>query len=411
MDPLPYLQVALGAAPTVVLGAAAFALGVYFMGVCALAWHTRKRPMPTASDLPAVSILKPLKGDEDRLAENLRTFFAQDYPRFEIVFATTEPDDPALVVARAIAAEFPHVPVRYAHSDAEFGLNPKVSNLRGALRASEHDLVLQSDANVRARPDYLRRVVSELLAERASLLSSLVVGVGESSLGGAMENFQLTGMIAPSVCFALYYFRTTCVIGKSMLFRKSELAEMGGLESVKDLLAEDYTIGQTFETAGRRVILSTTVAENVNISPPIERFVARHARWLKMRAVIHVPAFIADLLANPVGLSVFAIALSALAGTGFDPMIALCALPLVLAKLALDVWVVRRTRGEAMPLRYLWVGPLKDVLLFAVWPYAALSRSIEWRGVRLRLGWRSVLRPDEGALPVRAVRRLLRTLA
>jgi ceramide glucosyltransferase len=133
---------------------------------------------------------------------------------------------------------------------------------------------------------------------------------------------------------------------------------------------------------------------------------ARHTRWLKMRAVIHVPAFIADLLANPVGLSVFAICIS-----GFDPRIALLALPLVLTKLALDLWVVRRTRGEAMPLRYLWVAPLKDILLFAVWPYAAVSRSIEWRGVKLRLGWKSVLRPDQGALPVRAVRRVLRALA
>jgi ceramide glucosyltransferase len=391
---------------SIVLGAAAFALGVYFFGVCALAWHTRKRVRPELPELPPVSILKPLKGDEDRLADNLRTFFAQDYPRFEIVFATTEPGDPALVVARAVAAEFPSVPVRYAHSDADFGLNPKVCNLHGALRAAQHDLVLQSDANVRARPDYLRRVVTELVAEKGSLLSSMVVGVGESSLGGAMENLQLTGMIAPSVCFALYYFRTTCVIGKSMLFRRSELAEMGGLESVKDLLAEDFMLGRAFELAGRKVLLSTTVAENVNTDPSIERFMARHTRWLKMRAVIHVPAFIADLLANPVGLSVFAIAVS-----GFDPRIALLALPLVATKFALDLFAVRRTRGQAMPLRYLWVLPLKDILLFAVWPYAAISRSIEWRGVKLRLGGRSVLRPDEGAFPIRAVRRMLRPFA
>jgi ceramide glucosyltransferase len=392
--------------PMVVLGAATFALGVYFFGVCALAWHTRPRPLARIDALPAVSILKPLKGDEDRLAENLRSFFAQDYPAFEIVFATTEPDDAALPIARRVAAEFPHVPVRFAHSDARFGLNPKVCNLHGAMRGASHDLVLQSDANVRARPDYLRRVVTELLAKDASLLSSIVVGVEESSLGGAMENLQLTGMIAPSVCFALYYFRTTCVIGKSMLLRRSELAEMGGLASVKDLLAEDFMLGRAFELAGRKVILSTTVAENVNTDPSIERFMARHARWLKMRAVIHVPAFIADLLANPVGLSVFALALS-----GFDSRIASMALPLVLAKLVLDLWVVRRTRGEPMPMRYLWVAPLKDLLLFAVWPYAAISRSIEWRGVRLRLGWKSRLRPDEGALPIRAVRRVLRAFA
>ena len=46
----------------------------------------------------------------------------------------------------------------------------------GQVTDSGH-LVLQSDANVRARPDYLRRVVAELITEDAQLLSSMVAGV------------------------------------------------------------------------------------------------------------------------------------------------------------------------------------------------------------------------------------------
>jgi ceramide glucosyltransferase len=388
--------------PWALMAAAAFALGVYCLGVLSVLRHTRRPAFSIdASKLPPVSILKPLKGDEEGLAENLRSFFVQDYPRFEIVFATTEPDDAAIAVARRLADEFPEIEVRFAHSDPDFGLNPKVSNLRGAMRAAAHDLVLQSDANVRARPDYLRRVVSELESEKGSLLSSLVVGVGERSMGAAMENLQLSAMIAPSVCFALHFFGVTCVIGKSMLFRRSELADMGGLERVKDLLAEDFMLGRFFEEAGRKVLLSTTAAENVNRETSVDRFMSRHARWLKMRAMIHVPAFVADLFANPVGLSALAIALSL-----GDLRIVSLALPLVAAKVALDAWVLRRVRGTGMAWRHLAVAPLKDILLFALWPYCAVSRSIEWRGARLRLGWNSALRPDHGALPIRVARRL-----
>lgn len=388
--------------PWAVLATAAFALGFFCLGVVAVLRHTRRPAfLAESASLPPVSILKPLKGDEEGLAENLRSFFLQDYPCFEIVFATTEPDDPAIAVARRVAAEFPEVEVRFAHSDADFGLNPKVSNLRGAMQAASHDLVLQSDANVRARPDYLRRVVSELLTEKGSLLSSLVVGIGESSMGAAMENLQLSAMIAPSVCFALHFFGVTCVIGKSMLFRRSELAEMGGLERVKDLLAEDFMLGRFFEAAGRKVLLSTTVAENVNRETSVDRFMSRHARWLKMRAMIHVPAFVADLFANPVGLSVLAIALSR-----GDLRVVSLALPIIAIKVALDAWVLRRVRGSGMAFRHIVMAPLKDVLLFALWPYCAISRSIEWRGARLRLGWNSALRPDHGALPVRMARRL-----
>ena len=46
-----------------------------------------------------------------------------------------------------------------------------------------------------------------------------------------------------------------------------------------------------------------------------------------------------------------------------------------------------------MAARYLVLGALKDLLIGAVWPYACVSRTIEWRGVRLRIGKGSVLSP------------------
>ncbi len=389
--------------PAITLGLAAFALCFFMLGVHATLRHTR-RARPTLADdaLPPVSILKPLKGLEESLEENLESYFAQDYPSFEIVFASTEVDDPALVVARRVAARHPAIPVRFARSDAGFGLNPKVANLAGALRGAEHDLVLQSDANVRARPDYLRRVVSELLAEDASLLSSMVSGTGERSAGATMENLQLTAMIAPSTCFALAYFGVPCVIGKSMLFRRSELAEIGGLEHVRDVLAEDYLLGRAYQRLGKRVLLSTTQAENINRDITVDRFMSRHARWLKMRAVVHPPAFVADLFANPVGLGLLAVVFS-----GLDLRYVAAFGALALGKVSADAYLVRRTRSTPMSWRALVWAPLKDVLLMAIWPYAAVSRSIEWRGTRLRIGWGTKLRADEGALAVRALRRVL----
>src|SRR5438045_3980042 len=45
-----------------------------------------------------ISILKPLAGLDAGLESNLRTFFEQDYPSFEILFAVRDADDPALDV-------------------------------------------------------------------------------------------------------------------------------------------------------------------------------------------------------------------------------------------------------------------------------------------------------------------------
>src|SRR5687767_1397764 len=148
----------------ILLALAGVGLTLWITAFFAMLRHTaRVVPMLADADFPAVSMLKPIKGTEEALEENLRTFFEQDYPAaFEIVFASTELDDPGMTLARRLAREYPEVATRFVRSDPDFGLNPKVANLAGALARSRHEIVLQSDANVRVRRDYLRRVVSEL---------------------------------------------------------------------------------------------------------------------------------------------------------------------------------------------------------------------------------------------------------
>ena len=387
----------------VLLACAGLAVALRAIGVWASLRHARLATQRAAdTDLPPVSLLKPIKGREEELEQNLRSFFEQDYPApIELVFASTELDDPGIDLARRLAREYPHVPARFVRSDPTFGLNPKVSNLRGALDAARYDLVLQSDANCRVKRGYLRAVVGEMLGAGGSLLTSMVVGTGERSVGAAMENLQLSAFIAPAMCTALHLAGIPCVVGKSMLFRKSELEEVGGLELVRDILAEDFILGETYTQMGKRVVLSGTTVENVNRDIPVTQFLGRHARWLKMRAAIHVGAFVADLLANPTPLLAAAFVTSA-----FDLRVGAALLLVLPAKIALDAFHMRLARGSGMRLAHLLLAPMKDGLMALVWVYSIFSRSVVWRGTRLRFGRDSRLRPDDGALPVRLARRV-----
>jgi ceramide glucosyltransferase len=251
----------------------------------------------------------------------------------------------------------------------------------------------------------VRRVVSELIVEEGHLLSSMVVGVGERSLGATLHNLQLSAFIAPGCCLALRAAGIACVIGKSMLFRRSDLEAVGGLELVRDILAEDYVLGRAFQKARKKVLLSTSTVSNINVDASVEHFVARHLRWLKMRAAIHIPGFVADLICNSTGLMVLAFLAS-----GFDPIFGAILGAHMVLKTAGDAYLLGRTRGVPMAWQYFVFAPLRDILMVAIWPYAAFSRSIEWRGVRLRMGWNTRLRPDDGPLPVRVVRRMLAPL-
>ena len=77
--------------------------------------YTRK-PSPQSSklgqDAPGVSILRPLKGVDLELAENLRSSFEQRYPKFEIIYSVARENDPAVSVVHQLMKEYPDVECR-----------------------------------------------------------------------------------------------------------------------------------------------------------------------------------------------------------------------------------------------------------------------------------------------------------
>lgn len=375
---------------SICLAISAAALLLHALG----AWATRRHTAPRVDldfppSLPPLSLLKPIKGLEEELEQNLRSFFAQDYPSpLQFIFASTDPADPGIELARQVAAEYPRWQVRFVVSDPDFGYNPKVSNLAGALPAADHDLVLQSDANVRIRPGYLKAVVQEYLQQKAGLLGSLIVGSREHTLGAALENVQLTTFITPGICLAYEVFKIPCVIGKSILFRRSELSALGGLPLVKDVLAEDYILGELYTRAGKRVLLSRYVVDNVNVEASFRRFAARHSRWLKMRVVVHAVGFAADLLSNASFFALLAAVLS-----GGEGWLWLTYLGIVVYKGAVDARLLAHLRGDGLAWRHLICLPLRDLILPGLWLHALFSRTTEWRGERFHLTRGSKLIP------------------
>lgn len=345
-------------------------------------------PAAPSDALLPVSVLKPLKGDDEGLYENLTAIVRQDYPSFEVLFCAEDPNDPALAVARRVERENPAADVRVLSGAAADGLNPKVRILRRLDRAVQHEWVLVSDSNVRPAPTYLRQLVAYQVKRKADLVTTLLAGVVGDSLGARLENLQLNSWVSASLT-------TTeagghpCVIGKTMLMHRPALEAVGGFDAMKDILAEDYTLGARMRAAGYTVACSPYPMPVISGARDIRTFFNRHTRWGQLRRRIAPLTFLAELVVQPTPWFL----LAAFVGGSAWQLFALGALG---AKFAIEVLLHRRLAGSVPSWRSLALMPLKDLLVFAMWFSSALRTTYEWRGHRMRIGPESRAYPLDG---------------
>lgn len=361
---------------------------------------------------PAISVLKPMKGSDPDLLDNLRAIAHQDYPRFELILGTADPDDPALDVARRLQREMatqrPEVAITVLTGARDLGLNPKVSNLAHLAKKAAHPWLLISDADVRPGPGYLTALAAETLTEDAPrLVSSLLAGGGEESVGAAMENLHFAAFVARGVAAAEVLAGAPCVVGKSMLICRRAFERVGGFCAVADVLAEDYVLGDRFRRAGLGVALSGSPLPVVSRHKSVRVFFARHLRWAQMRCRLSAGGYLGELLLNPVlfATALALAALAALAGATPSGLGAVGALALaggvVAVKVIADARLITALRGQPARLRHLALIPLKDLGIAALWPLGLARKTIDWRGTVLQIGAGSVLRrlPDDQPEP------------
>jgi ceramide glucosyltransferase len=357
---------------------------------------TRPDLAGAATPLPPISVLKPLKGSDAELRENLEAVVAQDYPEFEVLFAVDDVDDPAVAVVRALMRAHPERRISLHLGARRAGMNPKVNNLLLLAKRARHDLFLISDADVRPPRDYLKTLAQELAAG-ADLVHNLPVITRQRTFGAVLESLQMNAFVVATLCGA-ELLRHNCVVGKSMFFRRAHLDQLGGFEAVKDVLAEDYALGNLFQRAGLSVRLSSKMLPVVHPERTVASFVNRHVRWAQMRRWVCLRAYLCEPFANPVAWLMVGLPLAhaATLGTRHTSWLGVSLLVLGLKCLA-DSVVIRVVSGRWAPLHHVAFIPFKDLLIALVWWVGLFDRRVNWRGNLMWIGPASRLYSDPRA--------------
>lgn len=330
------------------------------------------------AQLPAVSILKPLKGVDEGLADNLESFFKIDYPSFEIIFSVSNPQEPALEVLVPLLKKYPNVNTHLLYSSKSVGPNPKINNLLCAYEKAESDLVLISDSNIRVEPAYLRRLIPDLKSS-IGIITAVVAGTEPSGLGGYLEASYL------NTFFARWMFITRdlgfeSVVGKSMLFRKSTADRFGGLKTLGCYIAEDYMAGHAMKKLDLKVDLMRSPIRQYLGNYSFRSFWNRHLRWGRIRKAIAPMAFLIEpFFLTTVSGALGAFALNQITGLSV----------FIFWFVHLLVWCLSDIYLNHLVDRFSWksVGAwwLREFLAFPLWLGILGGNKVHWRGKNYQL--------------------------
>ena len=332
---------------------------------------------------PAVTVLKPLHGDEPLLEDALATLCRQDYPAWQIVFGVQDAADPAVEVVGRLRARFPACDIALVVDAAHHGPNRKVGNLINMLGAASHDVLVVADSDVHARADYLERLAAALEQPGVGLVTTLYAGLPSGRNGVAwLGATQITHGFLPSAVLARAMGRQDC-LGATMCLRRGELARVGGFAALVGHLADDNVLGRRIRGLGLRVALADTVPLTTVPETRLGALLRHELRWARTIRTLEPAGFAASVLQYPLVWALLSVLLSGGALWSIGLFAACWALRGV-AALGVDRALARGWQGDskaALAFRCpVWLLPLRDVLSVAVMLASYAGRQVDWRG-------------------------------
>jgi ceramide glucosyltransferase len=346
---------------------------------------------PKNVSCPPVSILKPVRGIDSQAYENFASYCRLNYPRYEIIFAVTDPEDPIIPVVEKLQRDFPATDIRLITSVERLGQNHKISNLYRLVKEAKYELLVMSDSDVRVGSDYLREVVASFEDPSVGAVTSFYRCAGGGSVAA---DLAMLGMSADSLPSALIARRleggVQFAFGWTMATTKERLAEIGGWESMADHHSDDFELGNRVARKGHRVEIMREAVTVVFPKESMRGFFSQELRWAIGLRNVRPLAYAGIIFTHGLPWTIIAAIVAIAAGwpgTAVSYLAAYLILRIGVAWMA-GVWGLRdRTIASK-----LWLLPLRDALISIVWLVGLVSDRIKWRGSEFRVK-NGLLRP------------------
>jgi ceramide glucosyltransferase len=340
---------------------------------CRLSRPARPRSGSLLAATPRVSIVRPVCGIDNFVADTLASSFCLDYPDFEILFCITSADDPAVELVRRLIASHPSIAAKLLIGDDRISANPKLNNCVKGWKAARHEWIVLADCNVMLPPDFLRRMLAAWRAD-TGLVCSTPIGARPEGFWAELECAFLNTYQAK-----WQYVSETIGLGfaqgKTMLWQRRILEQAGGIRALAGEIAEDAAATKVVRAAGLHVQLVDHSFEQPLGRRRMGEVWARQVRWARLRRATFPVFFLPEIFAG----SAFPVVAAAFAAVQADlnmmPIVALFCL----------VWygaeaILAYVAGWHASMRMIAANLLRDCLLPILWIGCWLGDDFVWRG-------------------------------
>jgi ceramide glucosyltransferase len=335
--------------------------------------YIKVRPPKRASREP-VSILKPLFGADEGLEDNLRSFFLQNYPTYEVLLAVSRESDPAVRVARRVMAEFPQVPSQLVITGDSPRPNGKVFSLQHMMRHARYDILVMADSDIRVNPELTRILTAEMHDPAIGLVTCPYRAIPGGTFWSRMEAVGMNTEFLGGVLVARLLSGMDFALGCTLAVRREALESFGGLDVLQNYLAEDFMMGRLVAQNGSEVILSSYVIEHRIGSQGLGANFRHRLRWARSTRRSRPWGYVGLIFTNPLPL---ALILAAVAPDWW---------PIALLTICFRIAVAWAVAGvvleDPLTARHWYLVPLQDIASFITWICGFFGNTIDWRGQR-----------------------------
>jgi len=344
--------------------------------ICVARFGRRQPESDAAGDLPAVTLLVPLHGDEPGLEENLRAFALQDYPVCQLVLGVARADDRALTIAQRVAAALPDRNIEIDVGEVPGASNPKIANVLSMMRLVRHKVLILADSDTRVNPAYVRSVTAPLHQPGVGVVTCLFAGVPDTTFSAKLGAMFMNEQFIPSVLVNSLFGPPRHCLGPTNAVRSAVLSAIGGFEALAPHLADDFMLGNFVAARGLRVVISRYVVRTMVSDSSLATLWNHELRWHRTIRAVQPAGYAGMFLTYPVPLALLAFLLAPRPARA----VALCVAALL--RIALQ-----RVSGRAFGVASApaWLVLPRDLFGIAVWACGLAGKAVRWRDADLHI--------------------------